>query len=131
MQRTAINPWTWSQTLGYNQGEILEGVNKQLFCSGQTSVDADGHPQHIDDMRQQMTLALDNLEAVLHTAEMGLINISKLSIFTTNVDETMKHFDIFGQRFGSVNASPPMTLVEVSRLAIPGLMFEIDAMAVS
>jgi len=42
-----------------------------LNCAGQTAVDADGNPQHPDDMRSQIILALDNLEAVLGAADMA------------------------------------------------------------
>ena len=65
MKRTPVNPWPWSLQFGYNQAEVIEGVGRQLICAGQTSVDADGTPQHIDDMRSQIALALENLEAVL------------------------------------------------------------------
>ena len=129
MQRTAVNPWNWSQALGYNQGEIVQDIKRQLICSGQTSVDDKGNPQHPEDMRMQMDLALNNLDAVLKNAEMTLTNISKLSIFTTDVDETMKNFDILGAKFGQIGVTPTMTLVEVTRLAVPGLMFEVEAIA--
>lgn len=129
MKRTPVNPWPWSLNVGYNQAEILEGVQRQLVCAGQTAVDAEGKPQHPDDMRSQITLTLDNLEAVLSAADMSLANITRLSIYATDVDEAMKHFDVLGARFGPVNASPPMTLLGVTRLAIPGLMIEIEATA--
>ena len=80
-------------------------------------------------MRQQVALTLDNLEAVLSAADMGLANITKLGIYTTDVDEAMKHFDILGARFGAASATPPMTLLGVTRLALPGLMIEIEATA--
>jgi enamine deaminase RidA (YjgF/YER057c/UK114 family) len=129
MKRTPINPWSWSLNVGYHQAELLEGAKRQLICAGQTAVDAEGNPQHPDDMRSQIALALDNLEAVLDSAGMGLTNITRLSIYTTDVDEAMQHFDLLGSRFGPVNAAPPMTLLGVSRLAIAGLMFEIEATA--
>lgn len=129
MKRIPVNPWSWSLKVGYNQAEILEEANRQLICAGQTAVDAEGNPQHPEDMRSQIMLSVDNLEAVLSTAEMGLTNITRLNIYTTNVDEAMKHFDVFGARLGSVNAAPPMTLLGVTQLAIPGLMFEIEATA--
>ena len=129
MKRTAINPWSWSLNVGYNQAEIIEGAKRQLVCAGQTSVDAEGNPQHLEDMRGQITLALNNLEAVLSAADMNLANITKLGIYATDVDEALKNFDLFGARFGPLNAAPPMTLVGVTRLAIPGLMFEIEATA--
>lgn len=129
MKRMPVNPWPWSLNVGYNQAEVIEGAKRQLNCSGQTSVDADGQPQHLDDMRSQMDLALNNLEAVLESANMGLASITKLNIYSTDVDETMKHFDVLGRKFGQANATPPMTLLGITRLALPGLMFEIEAVA--
>ncbi len=129
MKRTPVNPWPWSLNVGYNQAEILEGANRQLICAGQTAVDAEGNPQHPGDMRSQIILALDNLEAILSAADMGLDNITRLNIYTTDVDEAMKHFDVFSTRFRPVNAAPPMTLLGITQLAIPGLMFEIEAAA--
>ncbi|WP_282608615.1 RidA family protein [Pelagibius sp. Alg239-R121] len=129
MKRTAVNPWPWSLKFGYNQAEVLDGVNRQLVCAGQTAVDADGNPQHPGDMRKQMALAIDNLETVLSAAQMGLSDVIQLKIYTTDVDEAMKHFDVFGSRFGPLDAAPPMTLMGVTRLALPPLMFEIEATA--
>jgi len=129
MQRIPVNPWSWSLNLGYNQAEILQGAGRQLNCAGQTAVDADGNPQHTDDMRSQIILSLDNLEAVLNNADMTLANITRLNIYTTDVDEALKHFDVLGSRFGPANAAPPMTLLGVTRLAISNLMFEIEATA--
>lgn len=129
MNRTPVNPWPWSLNFGYNQAEVLEGVKRQLICAGQTSVDAEGNPQHPGDMRSQMTLALDNLEAVLNAADMNLTNVIRLDIYTTDVDELMKNFDVLGARFGSVGAAPPQSVLGVTRLAIPPLMFEISATA--
>ncbi len=129
MNRIAVNPWPWSLNYGYNQAELLDGSNRQLVCAGQTAVDGEGNPQHPGDMRSQMALALDNLEAVLSAAGMGLADVVRLTIFSTDVDETLKNFDVLGSRFGPLDAAPPMTLLGVTRLAIPQLMFEIEAMA--
>jgi enamine deaminase RidA (YjgF/YER057c/UK114 family) len=129
MQRTPVNPWEWSLKLGYNQAEIIEGASRQLICAGQTAVDGEGNPQHLGDMRGQIGLALDNLEAVLAGADMNLSNIIKLGVYATDVDEALKNFDLMGMRFGPVQCAPPMTLLGVTRLAIPGLLFEIEATA--
>ena len=87
MKRIAVNPWDWSLNFGYNQAEIITGTTRQLFCAGQTSVDANGAPQHANDMRSQIALALDNLEAVLAQADMDLSNVIRLGVFATDVDE--------------------------------------------
>lgn len=129
MKRTPVNPWNWSLKLGYNQAEIIDGSTQQLIVAGQTSVDGEGNPQHIGDMRGQIGLALDNLEAVLSGADMTLSNIIRLGVYATDVDEALKNFDLLGMRFGPIQCAPPMTLLGVTRLAIPGLLFEIEATA--
>jgi enamine deaminase RidA (YjgF/YER057c/UK114 family) len=129
MKRTAVNPWNWSLNLGYNQAEIIDGATRTLIVAGQTAVDENGAPQHIGDMRGQIGLALDNLEAVLAGADMDLSNIIKLGVYATDVDEALKNFDLMGMRFGPFQVSPPMTLLGVTRLAILGLLFEIEATA--
>ena len=129
MNKTPVNPWSWSLNIGYNQAELIEGAKRQLVCAGQTSVDQHGQPQHAGDMRGQIALALDNLEAVLTAADMSIGNITRLGVYTTDVEEALKHFDLFGTRFGPAEAAPPMTLLGVSQLAMPTLMFEIEATA--
>ena len=129
MQRTPVNPWDWSLKLGYNQAEIIAGTLRQVICAGQTAVDGAGNPQHPGDMRGQISLALDNLEAVLAGADMTLSNIIRLGVYATDVDEALKNFDLLGMRFGRAQCAPPMTLLGVTRLAIPGLLFEIEATA--
>jgi hypothetical protein len=42
MHRTAINPVSWSLNLGFDQGELVEGHQRLLVCSGQDAVDAEG-----------------------------------------------------------------------------------------
>ncbi|MEC9197959.1 MAG: RidA family protein [Pseudomonadota bacterium] len=131
MERTAVNPWNWSIKLGYNQAEVIQGATRQVICAGQTSVDQNGTPQHAGDMRGQIALALDNLEAVLEGAGMTLANVVKLGVYATDVDEALKNFDLMGMRFGPHQVAPPMTLLGVSRLALPDLMFEIEATAMA
>ncbi|SPJ29054.1 RidA family protein [Falsiruegeria mediterranea] len=131
MKRTPVNPWDWSLNLGYNQAEMIQGGTRQLICAGQTAVDATGAPQHPGDMRAQISLALDNLEAVLSDAEMDLSNIIRLGVYATDVDEALKNFDLMGMRFGPHKVVPPMTLLGVTRLAVPGLLFEIEATAMA
>jgi enamine deaminase RidA (YjgF/YER057c/UK114 family) len=129
MERNPVNPWPWSLQLGYNQAELIKGMSRQLICAGQTAVDGEGRPQHEGDMRQQIALALDNLDEILKAADMTLGHVIRLTIYATDVDEALKNFDILGQKFGPFNNTPPMTLLGVTRLAMPELMFEIEATA--
>ena len=131
MDRKAVNPWDWSLKLGYNQAEVIEGASRQLICAGQTAVDATGAPQHPGDMRAQIGLALDNLEDVLAGAGMNLSHIVKLGVYATDVGAALENFALMGMRFGSHQVAPPMTLLGVTQLALPGLMFEIEATAMA
>ena len=100
MQRTAINPHSWTIGLGFDQAELIEGDRRLLVCSGQDAVDADGNPQHPGDMAAQLELALDNLEAIVTTADMALANVVRLNVYTTDVDEAIRHFPRINDRFG-------------------------------
>lgn len=131
LTRTPVNPWPWSLNLGYNQAEIVTGGERQLICAGQTACDATGAPQHEGDMRGQIAMTLDNLEAVLKAADMSLANVVRLVVYATDVDEALKNFDLMGGRFGPAGVAPPMTLLGVTRLAVPPLMFEIEATAMA
>jgi enamine deaminase RidA (YjgF/YER057c/UK114 family) len=129
MQREAINPWGWSLPLGYNQGEVTAAARRVLTCAGQTAVDGNGVPQFAGDMRGQVGLALGNVEAVLAAAGMGLGDVTGITVYATDVDAALQNFDLLGMKFGPLGAAPPMTLVGVTRLAVPGLMIEITVTA--
>jgi enamine deaminase RidA (YjgF/YER057c/UK114 family) len=127
MERTAVNPWSWSVKLGFDQAQLVEGHRRQLVCSGQDAVDADGNPQHPGDMAAQLGLALDNLEAVLAGAGMTLANVVRLTTYTTDVDALLEHFGALTERFGSERFAT--TLLGVARLAAPELLVVLEATA--
>jgi enamine deaminase RidA (YjgF/YER057c/UK114 family) len=129
MQKVSVNPWSWSKPLGYDQGVLVTGAARQLICAGQTSVDAEGRPLHPGDMRAQLGLALHNLEAVLAAGGMGLANLVRLGVFATDVDAVLPHLDVLGAWLGAAGVAPPMTLLGVTRLALPPLMVELEAVA--
>lgn len=130
IQRTAVNPWSWSVEMGFNQGEIVEGEHRTLYCAGQTATSAEGQPQHPGDMGAQVAMAVDNLEAVLREAGMALANVVRLNIYTTDVDEFFANYGSMAERLGAAGVAPPGTLLGVARLAFPELMVEIEATAV-
>jgi enamine deaminase RidA (YjgF/YER057c/UK114 family) len=131
VERTAVNPWTWSLNFGFNQGELVEGATRVLYCSGQTSVDGDGTPQHPGDLAAQISLAADNLEAVLREGGMSLSNIVRLNIYTTDVDGFIAASAPLAERTGAAGVAPPGVLMGVSRLAFPELLVELEATAVA
>lgn len=61
MPEHAINPGLGLSSLGFDQAQQIEGHRRELVCSGQDVVDADGNPQHPGDMAAQLDPGLDNL----------------------------------------------------------------------
>jgi enamine deaminase RidA (YjgF/YER057c/UK114 family) len=131
MERTPVNPWSWSFQLGFDQAQLIDGHRRQLVCSGQDAVDADGQPQHPGDMAAQLELALDNLEAVLAGGGMTLANVVRLNAYTTDVDELFKHWASLKDRFGSSDARFVTSVLGVTRLAAPQLLVLLEATAVA
>lgn len=131
MERTAVNPVTWSQEMGFNQGEAVSGETRTLYISGQTAMSADGQPEHDGDMAAQLALAVDNLEAVLTAAEMSLSNLVRLNVYTTDVDALFPHYGVLAGKLGAAGVAPTTTMLEVTRLAIPGQLIELEGTAVA
>ncbi|OEJ30424.1 RidA family protein [Streptomyces subrutilus] len=131
MERTAVNPVTWSQELGFNQGELVSGHTRTLHISGQTAMSDEGEPRHEGDMAAQLALSVDNLEAVLGKAGMSLANLVRLNVYTTDVDQLFQHYGVLAGRLGAAGVAPASTMLGVTRLAIPGQMVELEGTAVA
>jgi len=131
VERTAVNPVTWSLEMGFNQGEIVSGHSRTLYCSGQTAMSSDGHPTHDGDMAAQLALSLDNLEAILVEAGMTFESLVRLNVYTTDVDLLFQHYEVLASRLGAAGVAPTTTMLEVTRLAIPGQMVELEGTAVA
>jgi enamine deaminase RidA (YjgF/YER057c/UK114 family) len=127
MERTAVNPWSWPVKLGFDQAQLVEGHRRELICSAQDAVDANGEAQHPGDMAAQLGLALDNLEAVLAGADMTLANVVRLNIYTIDVDTLLQHFTIVTERFEGKRFAT--TVLGVARLVAPELLVALEATA--
>ena len=127
MERTAVNPWSWPVKLGFDQAQLVEGHRRELICSAQDAVDANGEAQHPGDMAAQLGLALDNLEEVLAGADMTLANVVRLNIYTTDVDTLLQHFTTVTERFEGKRFAT--TVLGVARLVAPELLVALEATA--
>ncbi|GAA1351504.1 RidA family protein [Catellatospora bangladeshensis] len=117
--------------MGYNQGEVVSGHTRTLYCSGQAAMGGDGRPRHPGDMAAQLGLSLDNLEAVLGEAGMSLANLVRLNVYTTDVDLLFPHYGVLASRLGAAGVAPTTTMLGVARLAVPELMVELEGTAVA
>ena len=97
-----------------------------LFISGLLGVDGEG-ALVATDVRAQARQVFANMRAVLDGAGCRFEDVVKVTVYLTDVDDRPKINPLRQEVFGS--ARPASTLVEVSRLAIPGAKVEIDAVA--
>lgn len=99
-----------------------------LFVSGVVPVDADGRLVGGDDVVAQARAVFENMGRVLAAAGASPQNVVKVTVFLTDVDDRPRINPVRQAFFGGTR--PASTLVEVSRLAIPGARIEVEAVAV-
>ena len=131
MERRVINPWSWQDAFGFVQANEVSGAKRTVICSGQTSVDASGAPQHPGDMAAQIRLAVDNVETVLRHAGLALSNVVRLNYYTTDVDRFREAAPVGLRRLAEARCRPASTLLGVARLFHPAILVEIEATAVA
>ena len=96
-----------------------------LFVSGLTAHDAEGKLVGGTDAAAQTRQILVNLNRVLDAAGATMADVLKVTVFLTNIDDRAAINPVRQEFFGS--ARPASTLIEVSRLALPDMKVEIEA----
>ena len=131
MEQRKVNPWKWQDEFGFSQAIEVKGAERVLYMAGQASTDANGKTMDPGDMGAQTRNTLNNIETVLGEAGLGLENIVRLKYFVTDIERYFaESAPVIGERFGRAGIQPAGTLVEISRLAFPDLLIEIEGTAV-
>jgi reactive intermediate/imine deaminase len=107
---------------GYRVGELL-------FVSGQAAIDEHGQTVGVGDFDAQAEQTFRNLERVLEAGGSSLANVVKVTIFLRDMTNFPKIVELRGRWF--TPPYPADTIVEVSSLALPELLIEIEAIAVA
>ena len=108
--------------LGYRVGDLI-------FVSGQAAIDQNGQAVGAGDFDAQAEQTFTNLERVLAAGGSSLENVVKVTIFLTDMANFPKIVELRGKWFTA--PYPADTIVEVTALALPELMIEIEAVAVA
>lgn len=113
---------------GYSHVARIDGPARLVLVAGQGGEDASG--RLAPDFAAQVEQALDNLQTALASAGAGLADVARLTALV--VDHSELRLGIFSRalqaRWGDA-APPACTLIPVPRLALDGMLFEIDATA--
>jgi 2-iminobutanoate/2-iminopropanoate deaminase len=99
-----------------------------LFVSGCVPVDVEGALVGGDDVVAQAQRVFEIVGAVLAAAGATAHDVVKVTVFLTDIDDRPRINPVRQRFFGETR--PASTLVEVSRLAVPGARIEVEAVAV-
>lgn len=100
-----------------------------VFVSGQAAINLQGELVGVGDFDAQAAQAFDNLRRVLEAGGSGLDRVVKVTIFLTDMANFPKVVELRRRYFSK--PFPADTIVEVSSLALPELMIEIEAVGLA
>src|SRR3954447_2471774 len=112
----------------YSHAVTVSGTGKIVYTAGQLARDIDGNCVGKGDMRAQMEQTFKNLDLCLKAAGATWADVVKTNTYVTDYPEFSKHSDVRIRYLGV--ATPTSTTVQISRLADPDAMVEIEMVAV-
>lgn len=103
-------------------------LGDQIFISGQTAGGPDGKAIGGDSMERQARAVFTKIKALLEAAGGGMSDIVKMTVYVTD----MALRPDFGRVRNEVfpGTKPCSTLVEISALAGPDFLIEVDVVAI-
>ena len=124
--RKRIDPgWTWDDD--FNMSQAIE-IGNTIYVSGQVSMDSPGNVVGPGDMQAQTRQALENIKTVLESAGSSMADVVKITVFMTDISLLRDTHQVRAEFFP--DPPPASTGIEISALAFPGLLIEIEAIAV-
>ena len=98
-----------------------------LFIAGQVSIDHNGSLVGAGDLRAQAKQVLENIRTILRAHNADMENVVKVTVYVTDIRAFDEIEDIRNHYFRS---NPPASaIVEISKLAKPEWLIEIEAIA--
>lgn len=96
----------------YNQA-VLSG--NTLYISGQVAFNPKTMLLVLDDIKTETKQVMENLKAILQTANMHFENVVKTSIFISDMNNFAQINEVYGQYFNP-DTAPARETVQVARL---------------
>ena len=112
----------------YSQGIKVTQAHTILFLSGQVAYTADGSPAFRGDFKAQARGAYESIKALVESQGATMNHIVKITTYVTDMRYRVDLAPIREEFFGK--KGPASTLVEISALAHPDWLIEIEAIAV-
>jgi enamine deaminase RidA (YjgF/YER057c/UK114 family) len=113
---------------GYSQGVKVTGAQTILFLAGQVAYDKDGGVAHRGDFKAQARQVFQSVRALVESAGGRLDDVVKINTYVTDVRYRPEFRAIREEFFGP--RGPASTMIEVSALAHPDYLIEVEAIAI-
>jgi enamine deaminase RidA (YjgF/YER057c/UK114 family) len=111
----------------YTHVVTVAGPGKMIYVAGQLARDAGGNIVGPGDMRAQLEQTFKNLDACLKAAGATWADVVKTNTFVTDYEAFSKCREVRMRYFGV--ATPTSTTIQITRLAQPEAMVEIEMIA--
>jgi enamine deaminase RidA (YjgF/YER057c/UK114 family) len=111
----------------YSQAVKVTGAQTILFLAGQVAYEKDGSVRHRGDFKAQAREAFRAIKALVEAAGGTMDSIVKLNTYLTDIRYRADLVPVRAEFFP--RKSPASTLVQVSALAHPDWLIEIEAIA--
>jgi 2-iminobutanoate/2-iminopropanoate deaminase len=123
------NPPGMSKPPTYSHVVEVNGPHRTVYLAGQTGVDANG--KVAEGFRAQMVQVMENIKTALASIGGGFEHVVKITSYLTNLEANGAEFrEVRSSYFPNKEALPASTLLQISRLANPAYLVEVEAIAV-
>lgn len=129
MTRSIINPAGLHTPTGYGYSHIVSAPGEQVFIAGQYGSDESGHVVY-PDFAEQVARAFGNLRTALAAVGLGPSDVVRIGTYVVGHDE--RKLEVLLKELHATWGTelPAQTLIGVAALALPDMLFEVDAVAV-
>ena len=133
--QTAANPLRYSnpddmtKPTAYSQVVEVNGPHRIIFIAGQTGVDAGG--KAAQGFRAQAMQVFENIKTALNSVGGDFEHVVKITTYLTDIEQNADAYrEVRALFFANKATLPASTLLQITRLANPSYLIEVEAMAV-
>lgn len=123
------NPSGMTQPTAYSQVVEVNGPHRLVFVAGQTGVDPSG--KAAQEFRTQAVQAFTNIKTALASVGGSMDHLVRITTYLTDIQQNADVYrEVRASFLPNKSALPASTLVQVTRLADPSYLIEVDAIAI-
>jgi enamine deaminase RidA (YjgF/YER057c/UK114 family) len=123
------NPSGMTQPTAYSQVVEVNGPHRLVFVAGQTGVDPSGRAAQ--EFRAQAVQVFTNIKTALASVGGSMDHVVRITTYLTDIQRDADVYrEVRASAFPNKSALPASTLVQVTRLANPSYLIEVDAIAI-